>query len=64
VPTLVVEGEHDKLKPHGWAAGIAARIPGARSAVVADAGHCPQLEQPQATARLLLDWLDEGGLDG
>lgn len=64
VPTLVVEGRHDKLKPPGWSAGIAARIPDARSAVVEGAGHCPQLEQPEATARLLLEWFDEGELDG
>lgn len=55
VPTLVVEGELDKLKPHGWAAGVAELIPGAASAVVAGAGHCPQLEQPAATVRLLLE---------
>lgn len=54
VPTLVVEGELDKLKPAGWAAGIAARIPGAASAVVAGAGHCPQLEQPEALVPLLV----------
>lgn len=60
VPTLVVEGALDKLKPHGWAAGIADRIPGARSTVVPDAGHCPQLEQPRLTVELILEWMDEG----
>jgi len=55
VPTLVVEGAGDKLKPAGWAAGIAARIPGAASAVVAGAGHCPQLERPEETVRLIVD---------
>lgn len=60
VPTLVVEGADDKLKPSGWAAGIAARIPGARSAVVAGSGHCPQLEQPDVLVRLLVDHADGG----
>lgn len=53
VPTLVVEGAGDKLKPAGWAASLAGRIPGARSAVVDGAGHCPQLEQPAATVELI-----------
>lgn len=56
VPTLVVEGGADKLLPAGWAARIAAQIPGGRSAVIADAGHCPQIEQPQAVADLLLEF--------
>jgi pimeloyl-ACP methyl ester carboxylesterase len=57
VPTLVVEGGEDKIKPAGWAAEIAARIPGARSVVVDGAGHCPQIEQPAAATELLLEFL-------
>jgi 2-hydroxymuconate-semialdehyde hydrolase len=56
--TLVVEGAQDKLKPSGWAAGIAALIPGARSVVVDDSGHCPQIEQPQRTIELIESFLD------
>lgn len=56
VPTLVVEGGADKLLPSGWAAEIAGQITRARSAVVADAGHCPQIEQPSAVNELLLDF--------
>ncbi|NUS92347.1 MAG: alpha/beta hydrolase [Nocardia sp.] len=58
VPVLVVEGGADKHLPPGWAAEIAARIPDARSAVVDNAGHCPQLERPDAVNALLLDFLD------
>jgi len=58
-PTLVVEGGGDKLLPAGWAAEIANQIAGARSAVVPDAGHCPQIEQPDAVNRLLLEFLAE-----
>ena len=32
------------------------QIPVGRSAVVDDAGHCPQLEQPDAVNELLLDF--------
>jgi pimeloyl-ACP methyl ester carboxylesterase len=57
VPTLVVEGERDKLLPSGWAAQIADQIPNGRSVVIADAGHCPQIEQPSAVNELLLEFL-------
>ncbi|KUI38704.1 alpha/beta hydrolase [Mycobacterium sp. IS-1496] len=56
VPTLIVEGERDKLLPPGWAAEIAGQIPGARSAVVPAAGHCPQIEQPAAVTELLFEF--------
>ena len=57
VPTLVVEGAGDKLLPKGWAAEIAAQIRSGRSAVIEDAGHCPQIEQPDAVNELLLNFL-------
>jgi pimeloyl-ACP methyl ester carboxylesterase len=59
VPTLVVEGECDKLLPPGWAADIAGQISGGRSAVIGEAGHCPQIEQLSAVNELLLDFLAE-----
>ncbi|OBA77566.1 alpha/beta hydrolase [Mycolicibacterium elephantis] len=59
VPTLVVEGGGDKLLPAGWAAEIAGQIRGARSAVVNDAGHCPQIEQADVVNGLLLQFLAE-----
>lgn len=57
VPTMIIEGDRDKLLPAGWAAGIAGQIAGARSAVIAGAGHCPQIEQPAALTTVLLDFL-------
>jgi 2-hydroxymuconate-semialdehyde hydrolase len=57
VPTLVIEGADDKLLPAGWGAEIAAQIREARSAVVAAAGHCPQIEQSSTVNELLLDFL-------
>jgi pimeloyl-ACP methyl ester carboxylesterase len=59
VPTLVVEGERDKLLPDGWAAEIARQIPQGRSAVIEAAGHCPQIEQPDAVNELLLKFFGE-----
>lgn len=59
VPTMIIEGEHDKLLPSGWAAEIAGQIAGACSAVIPGAGHCPQIEQPTALTAVLLEFLKE-----
>jgi pimeloyl-ACP methyl ester carboxylesterase len=59
VPALVVEGDGDKLLPPGWAAEIAAQIPGGRSVVVPKAGHCPQIEQPSLVNHVLVDFLSQ-----
>jgi 2-hydroxymuconate-semialdehyde hydrolase len=57
VPVLVVEGGSDKLLPLGWAKEIADQIPRGRSAVVDQAGHCPQIEQSSLVNTLLLEFL-------
>ncbi|MCV7139665.1 alpha/beta fold hydrolase [Mycolicibacterium fortuitum] len=59
VPTMIIEGDRDKLLPSGWAAEIAGQIAGARSVVIAGAGHCPQIEQPAALTAVLLEFLKE-----
>jgi pimeloyl-ACP methyl ester carboxylesterase len=59
VPTLMVEGGGDKLLPPGWAAEIAAEIARGRSAVIDDAGHCPQIEQPASVNALLQNFFEE-----
>ncbi|OLP02393.1 alpha/beta hydrolase [Mycolicibacterium porcinum] len=59
VPTMIIEGDRDKLLPSGWAAEIAGQIAGARSAVIPRAGHCPQIEQPAALTAVLLEFLKE-----
>jgi 3-oxoadipate enol-lactonase len=57
LPTLVVTGEQDILTPPDSAQRMAAAIPGARLATVPGAGHLPPVEQPEATARVLVDFL-------
>ena len=46
------------ILPAGWAAEIVEQIADGRSAVVPDAGHCPQIEQPHAVNELLLDFFE------
>ena len=57
MPTLVVVGEQDKpfLDPSRRMVGA---IPGARFAVISDAGHSPQLEAPAAWLAAVTDFLD------
>jgi pimeloyl-ACP methyl ester carboxylesterase len=55
VPRLVIFGRDDRLvSPPLEAADLYRREFGVRVAIVPGAGHSPMVEQPQATARLLL----------
>jgi pimeloyl-ACP methyl ester carboxylesterase len=56
-PTLVLTSDQDQLIPNSLSKEMAAGIPGARLVVTPDCGHCPQLEQPLATADALVEWL-------
>lgn len=59
VPVLLVAGADDPLKPPGWERDLAARIPGARSAVLPGCGHCPNIERPAGLVRSLRAfWVD------
>ncbi|KJC64775.1 alpha/beta fold hydrolase [Agreia bicolorata] len=48
-PTLVVFGASDRIVTPAYGQAVARAIPGAEFAVVADAGHLPHLEAPEAT---------------
>lgn len=56
-PTLVITGSADSATTPAAAEALAAAIPGARAAVVADAGHLSNVEQPEAFNRLIRDFL-------
>jgi pimeloyl-ACP methyl ester carboxylesterase len=57
-PLLAIAGEADERYARA-AERMAAAAPAGAAAVVPGAGHAPQLEAPEATARLLLELLDE-----
>lgn len=61
VPTLVLAGALDPLKPAGFAEEVAARIPDARAHVIPAAGHCPQLEAPAEFHRSVIGFFDAEG---
>lgn len=48
VPVLIVQGRHDKARTPEHGALMSERLLDARLAVIEDAGHTPQLEQPAA----------------
>jgi YbgC/YbaW family acyl-CoA thioester hydrolase len=58
VPTLVVVGADDELTPPAAARVLVDAIPGARYAEIPGAGHLAPLEQPLATTRVVLDFLN------
>ena len=57
VPTLVLCGEHDVISTPQEMEQIAASIPGACYAQIADAGHMSPLEQPSAVNAMLREFL-------
>ena len=56
-PTLVLVGELDQGTPPSDARFMAERIPGARLAVLRDAGHLSNLEEPEAFNQAALSFL-------
>jgi 3-oxoadipate enol-lactonase len=58
-PTLVVTSDDDRLYPAALAEGMVRRIPGARLAMIRDAGHLSNLEQPEAFNAAVLPFLIE-----
>lgn len=58
VPLLYLQGADDGCLDRRWADHVAGKLgPGSRSAVVADAGHFLQLEQPDVVNALVVDFL-------
>jgi pimeloyl-ACP methyl ester carboxylesterase len=60
VPTLVLWGGSDRIVTPAYGRALAAAIPNARFEIVREAGHLPQIEQPEATFRAMDRFLDAG----
>jgi pimeloyl-ACP methyl ester carboxylesterase len=56
-PTLLVWGDDDRIIAPAYAEEFAKGIRGARVKLVAKAGHLPQLEQSEAVAKAVLDFI-------
>jgi pimeloyl-ACP methyl ester carboxylesterase len=56
-PTLVLSGDQDNTIPNSLSMEMANGIPDAKLKILPNCGHLPQVEQPQATADALTEWL-------
>jgi pimeloyl-ACP methyl ester carboxylesterase len=56
-PTLVLWGAADGIVTPAYGRAYAALIPGARFALIEEAGHHPELERPDALADRILDFI-------
>lgn len=57
VPALVLAGQSDPIVPVRRQEFLAGMMPQGRLVVIADAGHMPQLEQPETVTAALRDFL-------
>ncbi len=58
LPVMAIAGDRDRRYSEA-ARRIASEAPAGRAEIVEHAGHAPQLQQPDAVARLLADFLDQ-----
>jgi pimeloyl-ACP methyl ester carboxylesterase len=58
-PALVVWGDDDKIVPRSAGELYARSLREARFEVVANSGHCVDMEQPEALARLVTPFIDQ-----
>lgn len=54
-PVLLAWGEHDRMVHHSGSRHLAAAVPGLRYELLPGLGHCPQLEDPERVAELVLE---------
>jgi 3-oxoadipate enol-lactonase len=60
-PALVVVGQHDRPDIHAMAGVLTAGIPGAELALLGGTAHLPNMEQPEAFNRVVLEFLAKVG---
>ena len=56
IPTLFLWGAHDGFAPPSYGRSFCAAVPGAKFEEIADAGHFPHMEQPEAVARRVIEF--------
>ena len=56
VPTMIIYGANDLMTPVAYGEQLRDSIAGSTFHVIADCGHLPPIERPDAVAALLRDW--------
>ena len=59
IPTLLIWGEGDGIVTPSYGEAFRAMIPGAKMAVISEAGHFPQIEQPVAFVKHFLEFASQ-----
>lgn len=59
VPTLIIHGVDDRIIPQTEAEAMQNAIPNSRLVIVPDAGHLPNLEQPDIFNDAVIDFIEE-----
>jgi pimeloyl-ACP methyl ester carboxylesterase len=62
VPVLLIFGAEDQVYDADESIAAFEDVPGIETKVIEDAGHSPNVEQPEETARLILDFAAEAGV--
>jgi pimeloyl-ACP methyl ester carboxylesterase len=58
-PSLVVWGDDDKVVPQSAAKRYVEALPNAKLEIVKACGHCVDMEQPEALARLVTPFIEQ-----
>jgi pimeloyl-ACP methyl ester carboxylesterase len=61
IPLLVIFGDEEQIYDTDEAVAAYEDVPGVRTAIVEGAGHSPNVERPEETARLILEFANEAG---
>ncbi len=56
IPTLFLWGAQDGFAPAAYGRSYCAAIPGAKFEEIAESGHFPHMEQPEAAARRVIEF--------
>src|SRR6266699_293961 len=56
IPTLFLWGAQDSFAPAAYGRSYCAAIPGAKFEEIAESGHFPHMEQPEAAARRVIEF--------
>lgn len=62
VPLLFIDGDQDQILDAEQVAGQFDAVPGAETALIEGVGHSPNVEAPEETAKLILDFAEESYL--
>lgn len=60
VPALVVWGDNDKVVPQSASERYLSALPNAKLEIVKACGHCVDMEQPEALAKLVTNFIPQG----